>query len=203
MKTLADYKQSFESATLSSQIEEFLFKNQIPTEMILPHLLAVASEARHLASHFGVSQEVAYTAGLLHDISIVIPDDQRLFFHEELGKEILPEEKQLPMLLHQQQSAILAESCFLIEDEEILSAIACHTTLKSHATPLDQVVFLADKIRWDRQETPPFLSELQLALKESMSLGCLCYLDWLFGEDLQVPHPFAVAAREELKKKLD
>ena len=39
---------------------------------------------------------------------------------------------------------------FGIEDNEILSAIECHTTLKKNYSDIDLVLFVADKIKWDQ-----------------------------------------------------
>ena len=69
------------------------------------------------------------------------------------------------MLLHQQQSAILAKEIFQVNDPAILSAISCHTTLKPG--PLAWItVFLADKIKWDRGTTPPYAEELTRLLEQ-------------------------------------
>ena len=49
-------------------------------------------------------------------------------------------------LLHQRISTIIANEKFDIKDQDILSAIECHTTLKKDANDYDKAVFLADKI---------------------------------------------------------
>lgn len=194
---LSAYPILFETQRLDQQAEEFL--QAYHCEYLMPHLLAVAKESEVLAKRFDEDPQAAYQAGILHDISVVIPDQERIAFHEDLGLSILPEERVLPMILHQQQSALLAEECFHITDQKILTAISCHTTLKAAPKKLEMIVFLADKIRWDRSGTPPFLAGLQNALTVSLSDACLYYLDWLFSEDLLVPHPWAVSAREELR----
>ncbi len=81
-----------------------------------------------------------------------------------------------------------------------LSAITCHTTLKENFSKLDLIVFLADKIEWDRADAAPFLEELLAALDNSLEAAALCYLDWLFAGDLLVAHPWAVAAKQQLQK---
>ena len=54
---------------------------------------------------------------------------------------------------------------FGIEDNEILSAIECHTTLKKNYSDIDLVLFVADKIKWDQEGKPPYLDGLLQAFK--------------------------------------
>jgi hypothetical protein len=60
---------------------------------------------------------------------------------------------------------------FGVADEGILSAVGCHTTLRAGASPLDKVVFVADKIAWDQAGPPPFLADLQAGLDRSRDHG--------------------------------
>jgi GTPase len=55
------------------------------------------------------------------------------------------EQKALPVL-HAKYGAWLAENKYGIEDPEIISAIACHTTGKADMSVLDKIVYIADYI---------------------------------------------------------
>ena len=55
------------------------------------------------------------------------------------------EMKALPVL-HAKYGAWLAENKYGIEDPEIISAIACHTTGKADMSVLDKIVYIADYI---------------------------------------------------------
>lgn len=192
------YMIDLPKGTIEEQVLMYLTKYD--KQDTIPHLLEVAEESEMLAKEFGIDPTVAYQAGLLHDISVVIPNNQRVKFHEALGQPILPAEYQLPMLLHQQQSCLLAKRVFQIKDVQVLSAIACHTTLKSQATPMDYCLFIADKIKWDRPAQPPYLKQVMAALEqEGLAKSCYCYLEWLFQHDIQVVHPWAKAALEQLR----
>lgn len=183
---------------LEGQVLNYLQENG--QEATFSHLLAVAEENAKWAQIFGLDEAAAYEAGLLHDISVVIPDEERLAFHEDRHLEILKAERHLPMLLHQQQSAILAQEVFQLTDPAILSAISCHTTLKDFATDFDCCLFLADKIKWDRGTTPPYLAELTALMEQKdLKKASWLYLDWLFNNDIQVIHPWALAALKELR----
>lgn len=164
------------------------------------HCTSVAAKARELAVQFGVDALKAEKAGYLHDISVVIPNDEKIQYAQDHGLEILPEEASFPMILHQRLSVILARDVFGVRDDAVLSAVGCHTTLKAGASSLDKVVFLADKIAWDQDSVPPYLAELLGALDDSLDGGVWVYLNylWEMRERLAVVHPWFVEAREEL-----
>jgi len=167
------------------------------------HSLAVAEEAGRLAARFGVDRERAEKGALLHDISAVWRSNVRLEIAQALGVDVLPEEAQAPMILHQKLSAVISRALFGVMDEEVLGAIACHTTLKRGATPLQKVVFLADKIAWDQPGRPPYLDGLLEALDTSLDAAALHYLQYLWDrrDELLVVHPWFVEAYEELSQR--
>ena len=164
------------------------------------HSRAVADQARALAIRFELDASRAEVGGWLHDISAPIPTPQRLQASLALGLEVLPEERVAPMLLHQKLSVVVARELFDVTDASVVSAIGCHTTLKADATPLDMVVFLADKIAWDQPGRPPYLDPLLVALDRSLATGCLVYLQHLWDqrETLAAVHPWMIAAYREL-----
>ena len=195
---LATYTLPLQGETITEQMVQYLEAFDHAETAV--HNLAVAQEAKGLAERFQVNADKAYLAGLLHDVSVVIPNEQRISLQIAVGEPILDAERQAPFLLHQQQSALLAKTVFQVSDPDILSAISCHTTLKTHYSRLDLLVFLADKIKWDRKDQAPFLIGLLDRLDDSLEAAAGYYMDWLFAGDLVVPHPWAVAAKAELAK---
>ena len=173
----------------TADVGAFLHAHNRP--QTLQHSGRVAAEAVRLAGRFGADAEKARLAGLLHDISAVIPNDLRLETAQRWGLAVLPEEETFPMLLHQQLSAVMAREIFGVRDEEVLSAVACHTTLRPSAGKLDLVVFVADKIAWDQPGQPPYLDDLLAALDQSLAQAARVYLEYL-REHLTGPlHPWA------------
>ena len=164
------------------------------------HCAAVAAEAKSLAVRFRNNPHQAEQAGYLHDISVVIPDEERLDFAEFQSVKVLAEEAQFPMILHQKLSVVIAREIFQVTDTQVLSAIGCHTTLKEGASQLDKIVFLADKIAWDQDGTPAYLHEIRAALNQSLDAAVLVYLDflWTRRSQLRVIHPWLVEARQDL-----
>ena len=164
------------------------------------HCARVAAEARRLAARFGVDETLAETAAWLHDVSNVFPNEQRVHVARQLGLEVLPEEAAAPMILHQKLSAVMARQIFGITDETVLSAIACHSTLKADASRLDKIAFLADKIAWDQSYTAPFLEGVLAGLERSLDHAVLHYLHYLWQQRDSVPvvHPWFIDAYEQL-----
>lgn len=168
------------------------------------HSMRVAAEAKRLASNYGIHEDDAEIGGWLHDISAIVPSTQFIPLAEELGLEILSEEREVPMIIHQKLSAAIAQDIFDINDPAILSAIGCHTTLKQHATILDKVVFIADKIKWDQEGEPPYLTDLFAAIEQSLDQAVFCYIDYLWQrrDTLLVVHPWLADAHRELSEQL-
>lgn len=163
------------------------------------HCAAVAAKAKELAEKFGSNPQKAEQAGYLHDISAVIPNEKKIDFARSWMVEILPEELQYPMIIHQKLSVVIARDVFKITDTEVLSAIGCHTTLKAGAIILDKVVFIADKIAWDQDGQPPYST----TLGESLDAAVLAYMNFLWERRDEFPtiHPWLIEAREELMQK--
>jgi predicted HD superfamily hydrolase involved in NAD metabolism len=164
------------------------------------HCSKVANKAKEIAKQFSADKTKAELAGWLHDISAVVPNEARIGMARANSLEVLPEEEKLPMIIHQKLSRLIARDVFHIHDEEILSALECHTTLKANASTLDKIVFVADKIAWDQEGKPPYSEEILKALENSLDAAALVYLDYLWErrETLPVLHPWAIEARAYL-----
>jgi len=183
---------------LAQDVPAFLLQNGCPRAAA--HMTIIAQTARRLAERFGVDPIAAEAGGWLHDVSAVWLDDQRLAAAEALGVEVLPLERAWPKIVHQKLSVVLAREIFQVRDAGVLSAIGCHTTLKAGASPLDKVVFIADKLTWDEPFDAPWHPELREALVRSLDAGCRVYLRslWEQREKLAVFHPWTEAVCREL-----
>ncbi|OGD66823.1 HAD family hydrolase [Candidatus Campbellbacteria bacterium RIFOXYC2_FULL_35_25] len=198
-----DITRNFEkSGELSVDVAKFLEMHGCVDTV--KHVNDVAQEARELAPRFLEKAEDAFCAGLLHDISAVFPNKDRVRVATELGIDILPEEKTCPAILHQRISEVMAKEIFGITDQNILSAMGCHTTLKENASTLDKIVFISDKIMWDQEHSAPYQSDVLKALEISLDEACFCYLNYLWQqkESLAVVHPWMEAAYKKLNDSL-
>lgn len=173
----------------------------------LEHTLEVAKEARRIAeSYDAASVHQAVQAALLHDISNVIPVSQMLQTVERLSIEILDEERLYARSVHQKLSKAMARHMFGIEDAVILSAIESHTTYKPHASLVDKILFVSDKISWRLPGEHPHLMEMRVCVNEGeLDRAILIYLNsiWEQRVKLKLVHPWLISAREELLRQTD
>ncbi len=194
-------------AILAALVKDVPFTGDIPRDVMgflhhhdcpgtAVHSTAVAAEARRIAAQVGVDEALAARAAWLHDVSAVFPADERLAAAKALGVDVLPEERALPMILHQKLAALMAREVFGVTDVAVLSAIGCHTTLKADASRLDKIVFVADKLAWDQPGDPPYRAAMVAALAESLDAAACVYLRYLWERraTLRVVHPWFVAA---------
>lgn len=181
--------------------DTYLTRNKVKT---LKHVEEVAETAAWLAGIHKLDIQKARTAALLHDISAVMSPLEMYETAVERGMPIDPAEEKYHFLLHQRISRIIAEEQFGIRDEDILSAVECHTTLKQNAGPYDQLVFIADKISWDQEGVPPHYETLKTLVRESLDKACFFYISDQFENGrLLMPHKWIIEAYDDLKSRID
>ncbi len=110
------------------------------------HSVRTAEAAARMARAFGVDEEKAYLAGLLHDYSRSTSAGQLVSEAERLGFEINPVEAAFPYLLHAKVGARLVELDLNIKDKEIIEAIENHTIGSTLMSKLDKIIYVADMI---------------------------------------------------------
>ncbi len=180
-------------------VQTFLNRHSFP--QTIRHSQQVAEEAARLAFRYGADPRKASRAGWLHDASVVFLNDQRAEIARALGLMLLREEELNPVLIHQKISRVMAQEIFMVNDEEILSAVGCHSTLKAGATLLDKVVFVADKLAWDRKGNPPYYPEMAEAIEKSIDKAALVYIRSLYERSDTASfclHPWLIEAYYEL-----
>ena len=121
------------------------------TEKRFVHTIGVEYTAANLAFIWGEDLERARTAALLHDYAKCLTVEEKLKKAKKLGFEISEFEEQSPDLLHGKLGAYYARKKFEIDDPEILSAIAYHTTGHPDMCLLDKIIFVADYIEPNRK----------------------------------------------------
>ena len=173
--------------------------------VVAEHSKQVAAEAKRLAMIFNEDCEKAEIAGILHDISAVIPNDLRIEIAESLNLDILAEERKFPLIIHQKLSREIARMLFGISDESVLSAICCHSTLKANPRKLDMILFISDKIKWDQGGKPPYMDLIQSNMTKSLEHGVFAFLKHIYDNksNLVVLHPWLVDAYHCLGMRLE
>lgn len=132
----------FEKTPPTPELIKVLSANLKPKRMLHTHGVAVT--AANLAGIYGCQTKDAYVAGLLHDCAKYLTAGEQLQLCEENQIFLTDVEKQNPVLIHGKLGAFFAKSKYRIEDEEILSAIAFHTTGRPAMKLLEKILYLAD-----------------------------------------------------------
>lgn len=116
------------------------------------HTLSVAYTAANLAAVHGADVETALVAGMLHDCAKCLGYKKQLSLckkkHIQLSE--LESKKDSP-LLHAKAGSILAQEEYGITDEDILNAIAYHTTGRPQMSLLEKIIYIADYIEPERR----------------------------------------------------
>lgn len=180
---------------------KFLMKNNIAESVehimtsyemtdCLKHTRHVVEIITDLAKQFEMNEEQGVLAAWLHDISGVMSRKDQMDYCKAHNIEVIKEEEMLPLLVHQKVSKHMAENQFGIKDDEILSAIACHTTLKPNGTTLDKMLFIADKIGWDKEGEPPYKKLVLEGLEISLDEGIYQFMKYTIDHNMiQLMHP--------------
>ena len=146
------------------------------------HSLSVSFTCMALAMRYGYDLDKAELAGLLHDCAKCYDNNSIIAACRNSGMELTEGELQAPSIIHSRLGARMAEEKFGVNDPEILSAIACHTTGKPDMSLLDKILYIADYIeprRYKIKDLPAIrrlaVEDLDQALFQIME-GTLRYL---------------------------
>ena len=151
-----------------------MFRKQLKNRlspMRYEHSLSVSFTCMSLAMRYGYDMNKAELAGLMHDWGKRFSDEvilKKCLKHGILDTE---SENQVLTVLHAKYGAWLAENKYQIRDEEILSAIACHTTGKPDMTTLDKILYIADYIeprRYKAENLPEMRAMAYVDLDQTM-----------------------------------
>lgn len=128
------------------------------------HTLGVEKTAREMAKVFGVDEEQAALAGLLHDCAKCMPLEKMLKAakHEDVDSVM----KESRALMHAVAGRCVAMDMYNVEDEAVLDAIRWHTTGRANMTALDKIIYLADMIEPNRKPYPGLEELRRLCMKD-------------------------------------
>lgn len=164
------------------------------------HSLAVADEAARLAEKYGGDRERAYLAGLLHDITKNINQEEHLKIFVSFDIILSDLEKNAPKLWHAISGSAYVSKVLKIEDSEIISAIRYHTTGKADMSLVELILFIADFTSRDRNY-PDVEVMRELADKSlyEAAVYALSYTVNDLNEQGSAVHPDTLAALEYYK----
>ena len=161
----------------------------------LLHSLNVMRYAMHLAMRHQLDVLQAGVAGLLHDCAKCLEAHTVLHYARLAGDPQLLE----PALAHGPAGAYLARQDFGVTDPAILRAIHYHTTGSGDMTPLDLLIYVADKVEPAR--TYNNLEGIRKAAETDLELAmrlCLIEVEAFLEREQKPSHPYALAAIQKL-----
>ena len=126
-----------------------IMKNRL-TEKRYIHSLNVADSAKKLAKLYGYDEEVAYTAGLIHDCCKDTPAGLQLSYMLENGVELSEYELGVAKLYHSICGSVFVKKEFGIDNQDIINAVRYHTTGRKNMSLLEKIIFIADFISDER-----------------------------------------------------
>ena len=108
------------------------------------HTLRVAKLAAERVAGLPILEKKAVQACLLHDCA------KNLSLDDPLLKGFVPPKDCPPAVVHQYAGEYVARTALGVTDEEVLSAVGCHTSGKENMSLLDKLVFLSDLVEEGR-----------------------------------------------------
>ncbi len=138
---------------------------QVPAPRI-QHILGVEQMAIALARRYGVDEQQAAQAALLHDLAKHFKPAQLLAIAQAEGIPLDDTLRAAPTLLHAEVGAIVARDRFGIRDLALLNAIRNHTLGSPGMDALSCVVFLADTLEPGRGDSPELVSLRDLSRQD-------------------------------------
>jgi predicted HD superfamily hydrolase involved in NAD metabolism len=165
------------------------------------HILRVEAESRWLARRHGVDEPRAVVAALGHDLVRHLNGPELLALAGRYGLTPDPIETAAPILVHGPIAARMLSRHYGVEDAEVLAGVDCHTTARAGMTPLEQVLFVADKVEAHKLAREPALDAVKALASDDLGAAVLRYLDHMLEQAVRrgwQVHPRSAEARNEL-----
>ena len=117
------------------------------SEKRLLHSLNTAVLSARYAIRFNENPDQALIAGLLHDCAKELSlEEQR-----KMAGDVDKDDSSIIEMIHAPAGAGYAKTRYGVSEEEILRAIAYHTTGRAHMSGIEKIVYLADKLEPSRK----------------------------------------------------
>ncbi len=133
------------------------------------HSVNVADMCVKLAKKFGVDEDKAYTAGILHDCQKEVDRETMLKEVKDSGFYVDPVELDCFKLWHGIAAAYYIRETLKIEDKDILNAVRFHTVGRANMSQLEKIVYLADMVSEERDY--PDVEKYRAAVMKDLNNG--------------------------------
>ena len=168
------------------------------------HTINVKKMAVKLAKRYGADEEKAALAAILHDSAKEISKDEMREIMRQYPQYAEGGEERPAPVWHGVCAAILARTEWGVEDEAVLSAIACHTAGKPGMSKLDKIVYLADMTSAERDW--PGVNKLRKLELKDLDAAMLAALkqtnDFVLSQGKPLD-PVSKAAYDDIKARVN
>lgn len=165
------------------------------------HSLGVERMSSELAEIYGADTEKAAFAGRYHDIAKCFSAEVMNGYVRRYG---LPEMYiDNNPLAHSKVAAEILKNEFGVRDEDVLNAVRSHTTGRDRMTLLEEIVYVADAIEYNRSY--PGLEELQELARTDLDAACLEIMDFTLeslAKKGRTPDHDTIAARDYIIRRM-
>ena len=164
------------------------------------HVEQVRRHAVALAESHGLDVERAALAAASHDVCRIVKAADLLAMARAFGIPVTPIDAAFPVFLHGPVGAEVLNRDFGLDDEETLDAVRYHTMGRAGMTPLEQALFLADKLDPSKIGRYPFLPDVEAAAHRDLDEGMLLFIARraaAFLEKGDLVHPGMIDARND------
>ena len=165
------------------------------------HIHRAQDEARVLAHRHQLDMEKTLLATLAHDIARAMKSDQLLQHATDLGIQVHPVDRQVPILLHGPVGAELLRQIDGLDDDEIHEAVCWHSTAHTNIGNVAKAVFLADKMDPHKTHRFPNMPKVRELAMESLDAAIVQFLSDEMTSLIAsggLVHPASVKARNSL-----
>lgn len=115
----------------------------------MPHVVGCCQTAVELAQQYGENPVIAARAGILHDVTKALNEQEQLKLCEKYDIVLNETERKNASLLHAKTGAAVAKFVFG-ECDEVCQAIWWHTTGHPGMTQMEKILYIADYIEPNR-----------------------------------------------------
>ncbi|MBL4889966.1 MAG: nicotinate (nicotinamide) nucleotide adenylyltransferase [Candidatus Lindowbacteria bacterium] len=180
-------------------IQEEAFYGAPISDGLAEHIQEVEDSAVHLATRWGVSPAPARLAARYHDAYRTLGAEDARMILEAAGEKVDEIESRNPILLHGRVAALRLErngtgtGINKKESVDVTNAIRYHTTGRREMSEIEQILFVADRIRKNWSDVADIPADRTTAVRDAM----VAKLAFLSSNDIEV-HPRTSEAAEWL-----
>lgn len=162
------------------EIQQYL--KSILTEKRYNHSVGTSKMAKELAKIYGLDEEKAEFAGLIHDIAKEMSKEEADEYIKSHGIILDEIEKEVPALLHAKLGASITKEKYNA-DEQVQNAILYHTTGHKNMDTFAKIIYIADKIEENR--TFDGVEELREIAKKDLDKAILRNIDYVIEKAIR------------------